>query len=135
MRMSRGKRKDGKGWAYGWPIKTDFACYIVPAVYVVNWKIFVEVTPTSVGQSTGLKDKKGKEIYGSIEIDGKMSKGGDIVKVMFGEQELIYACEWYTEIGAWVFRGNGEWLMYEDVFETCEIIGNVTDTPNLLEAD
>ena len=37
------------------------------------------VLPDSVGQSTGLKDKNEKEIYGSIPINGKMSKGGDVM--------------------------------------------------------
>ena len=80
----RGKTKEGK-WVYGW--------YIEP--YNAGGKSFIavghlehgeftptiyEVIPKTVGMSTGLKDKNDKEIYGSIKIDGKMSKGGDIVK-------------------------------------------------------
>ena len=78
---------------------------------------------------TGLKDSKRTKEY----PNGQKIWEGDIVKVLFGEQELIYACEWYDEIGAWVFRGNGEWLMFEDVFETSEVIGNIHENPELLE--
>ena len=59
----RGKRKDNREWVYGWYIKTDFADYIVPAEYIVNWKVFIEVIPETVGQSIGKNDKNGKEIF------------------------------------------------------------------------
>ncbi len=73
-------------------------------------------------QYTTLKDVNGKEIYKDT-----------IIEVWFGEEKLIYVCDWYDEIGAWVFRGNGEWLMYEDVFETCKIIGNIHENPKLIK--
>ena len=37
----------------------------------------IEVTPESLAMSTGKKDINGKMIFGSFEVDGKMSKGGD----------------------------------------------------------
>jgi len=39
------------------------------------------VHPDSIAQNTGIQDKNNTPIYGSIEIDGKMSRGGDIVEV------------------------------------------------------
>lgn len=68
MRTYRGKTKEGK-WVKGWYIKTDFADYIVPSEYVVNWKVFIEVIPETVGQSTGKTDINEEEMF-----------AGDIIK-------------------------------------------------------
>lgn len=75
MRPYRARRKDNNEWVYGWYIKTDFADYIVPAEYVVNWKVFIEVHPASVAQSTGKHDKNGDEIF-----EGDRDKDKGIVK-------------------------------------------------------
>lgn len=40
-----------------------------------------EIYPESLSVTyTGLTDKNGNSIYASFEVDGKMSKGGDIIK-------------------------------------------------------
>lgn len=39
--------------------------------------VWYQVHPESVAQFTGKLDKNKKEIYGSVEIDGKISRGGD----------------------------------------------------------
>lgn len=133
MRPYRGIPIYGKDFVYGWYIKLGNHHLIADEttdwdnageVGVIEIEGLIEVIPETLGQQTGLRDKNGTKIY-----------RGDICKVLFGEQELIYVCEWYEEIGAWVFRGNGEWLMWEDVFETCEIIGNKAQNPDLLEQD
>ena len=38
---------------------------------------FVEVLPLSLAMSTGISDKNKVPIYGSFEVDGVMSEGGD----------------------------------------------------------
>ena len=130
MRKFRGLNKDGK-WVEGWYCKVEGKSYIIPddsKMVQVDYTLvlgvvgFVAVDHKTVGQYTGLKDVNGKEIYKDT-----------IIEVWFGEEKLIYVCDWYDEIGAWVFRGNGEWLMYEDVFETCKIIGDKNTNPKLLE--
>ena len=83
MRKYRGLTKDGK-WVYGWYVKVEGKHYIVPddakllrrtisdynTVFGDVIVGFIEVIPKTVGQSTGLKDKKrtkeypeGQEIY------------------------------------------------------------------------
>ena len=42
-----------------------------------------EVHPDSVAQYTCMNDKNGKEIYGSIYLDGKLTKGGDVVSFYY----------------------------------------------------
>lgn len=66
MRPYRAKPIDPKlagedGFVYGWYVKADFAHYIVPAKYIVNWKVFIEVIGDTVGQQVGLKDKSSKK--------------------------------------------------------------------------
>lgn len=84
------------------------------------------VTPETIAMYTGLEDKNKKEIYGSIPINGKMSKGGDIVKGRdaFGEQSVT-GIE-YRDCG---FPP----LCFDELYWTeLEIIGNQTDNPELL---
>ncbi len=38
-----------------------------------------EIVPESLSMFTGLTDKNGKQIFGSIPIDGVMSMGGDVL--------------------------------------------------------
>ncbi len=42
------------------------------------------VDANSIGMNTGMKDVAGNYIYGSVEINGIMNRGGDIVSIPSG---------------------------------------------------
>jgi len=73
-----------------------------------------------IQQSTGLKDKNGKEIY-----------EGDIIKTdEFGDE---IAEVWFSEQGMWIF-GNKEKQKGEVFLDKShyEVIGNIYENPELL---
>lgn len=147
----RGLAIKGKRWVYGYYCKVEGTHYIIPESaedynsYIIG---LIEVDPESVGQFTGIRDKKrtkeypeGQEIYGAIPIDGKMSKGEDIVSVYYScidnkgwhEGSVKYdlskgGC--FTYAGFFIF--NLQLLSEQQGFEL-EVIGNAIENPELLE--
>ena len=126
--LFRGKRLDNGDWVYGYyvhigPVSCQRA-YIIPE-YASSLYVN-EVDPSTVGQYTGLKDKNGKRIF-----------EGDIAKVLQGKDKDI----------AYVGFENGAFMLYPktgNIYERTlweywyndwdvEIIGNITDNPELLE--
>ncbi len=156
MRNYRGKRENNGEWIEGYQVVIEGKDYIVPLdakTRVFSHRApepgcrrgildFIEVIPSTVAQSTGLKDKNKVKIYGSIEINGKMSKGGDIVKRTFhysndigdsvGEAKIeISEVKWKEDKGL-QFVGF-PFFPCDDIYNI-EVLGNQTDNPELLEA-
>jgi uncharacterized phage protein (TIGR01671 family) len=87
------------------------------------------VDPETVGQYTGLKDCNGKMIF-----------EGDIVRIITQLDEKDSG-EVYFDHGAWQVENHDSYndgygsLFHEDeIAHTIEIIGNVHDNPELMEA-
>jgi len=134
MREHRGQTKDGK-WVKGWYFELEDIHYIMPdTASTFTTKImtehfviegFIEVIPESVGQDTGLKDKKrteefpeGQPIFGSLEG----TKGGDIVMA-----SSIYG--WVSPRTVSEFGLNIRGMSLGEL----EVVGKAFDIPDLLE--
>lgn len=84
-----------------------------------------EVKTETIGQYTGLKDKNGKEIYeGDIVIDREDEVIGDIV---WNKEEASFYFSILYENGTYEEEKLNDWV------DVLEVIGNITDNPELLK--
>ena len=126
--LFRGKRTDNGEWFEGYLYITHNGEHEISVyneeVNIERWTH--EVDPSTVCQYTGLKDKNGERIF-----------EGDIAKVLQGKDKDI----------AYVGFENGAFMLYPktgNIYERTlweywyndwdvEVIGNITDNPELLE--
>jgi uncharacterized phage protein (TIGR01671 family) len=129
----RGLRTDGKGWVYGGYFQHT------PDEDGVRYYIFdfnegaVEVIPESVGQFTGLHDKKGKEIY-----EGDMLRDDNTDEDILIEDYSVVVwdekfCQWAIDNS--FAKDGSSFTNLVEYFgrETFEIIGNVFENPDLVK--
>lgn len=116
----RAKETSGKDWCYG--IMHNEGINLFP----------VSVDMETIGQFTGLTDKKGREIY-----------EGDIIKFHFmtsspSTSELFPTKKFFGEIttnkyNQWTILSDGLEIHIENAIKYGEIIGNIYDNKELLE--
>lgn len=147
--LYRGKRVDNGEWVYGYYYKIPAppVCFkedkkvvqvkhfiiLEHPNYVPDWgmprkMVQVEVDPETVGQCIGLPDKNGKKIYEGDFVafeDGTSTEAGFMDFVSIGE------VEWVKEIAGFTVSDRAS-ADIECVFESCEVVGNKWDTPDLL---
>lgn len=94
---------------------------------VMNDYITVSPDEIELMQSTGLKDKNGKEIF-----------EGDIVDYK-GRKAVI---KWHGSYASFIYRfvdeldkRSAEWYQLYLAYLKCEVIGNIYENPELLEAE
>lgn len=132
--LYRGKRIDNGKWIIGYYIVVDGISYIFPEKYFG----IVEVDPSTVGQYTGLPDRKGKRIFdgdiiqrkGYIYPNGKQEPCGE--RIVRG---VVIWMDDGRNAGCWCIDSNdehGNQTTY--CFDNSYIVvGNVHDNPELLE--
>ena len=128
--LFRGKRTINGDWVYGDFVHGNERKSLRDSIFVYDSETQsfndYEINPSTLGQYTGLTDKNGKRIF-----------EGDIAKVLQGKDKDI----------AYVGFENGAFMLYPktgNIYERTlweywyndwdvEVIGNITDNPELLE--
>lgn len=111
-------------------VVTDKRAGVEPGTYISNsvgLPFAYEVDPKTVGQSTGLKDKNGVEIF---EGDILVNQYGNVGYVAYLQQEAGFVVVKKKNDYRLGHRTTGESY---DVSNNHEIIGNFWENPNLLE--
>jgi uncharacterized phage protein (TIGR01671 family) len=125
--LFRAKRVDNGEWVEGYYIEDieNNKAYIFDKNYASiksgMFSCYYEVISESVGMWTGLNDKNGKKIFeGDIVIADDFSNG------CCTNQLKIKTIIKFVNCG-YQLNGRG----YNPDFSTCEIIGNITDNPEM----
>ena len=116
--LFRGKRFDNGEWVEGLPYKAKYGG--ISAIVNENEERFV-IIPETLRRYIGLTDKNGKRIFEQ-----------DIVIIEYSTTKVKGYIE-YQGVAFYVATNSDLWDINE--FVSIEVIGNVTDNPELLEVD
>ena len=128
----RGKRKDNGEWVEGYYSNLGGNRPCILKEHILNGKMArileyenIIVLPSTVGQYTSLDDKNGVRIF-----EGDIVRYGDTIhEVVFEKRNTTaYFGLVYSEIETMPFGH------YQDL-NHIEVIGNINDSPELLEGD
>jgi uncharacterized phage protein (TIGR01671 family) len=96
---------------------------------------FIEVDPETIGQSTGIPDENGKEVYDGDILGEWVDTDEGLVR---GKRQVF----WQNESGCWMLdssfgqdKTSGDNLTKELNLYIFEIIGNIHENPELLKSE
>ena len=126
--LFRGKLIDNSGWVYGLPSYDEDGEIGEIEVCSEDYIDFHLVNPSTICQCTGLKDKYGNLIFENDILSGHIDDE-------FPEDETRKRVVWH-ENGWWTNEPGCDDYEELDDFdsENFEVIGNMIDNPELLEA-
>ena len=138
--LFRGKRTYNREWIEGSLLKVTFNGETVYLIFGdcfsyngndVMALIHALVDPATVGQYTGLTDKNGKRIFDGdiVKIWGMSAGVNGLWRVVYSEVNH----EWALERDPNYHHHHFSFSDLNGFHETCEIIGNIHDNPDLLE--
>lgn len=121
--LFRGKRKDNGEWVYGYFLILPNGMYAI-----LSNAGYAYIAPKTRCQYTGLKDRNGRKIF-----------EGDIVKFV-ADDGKIGVIKWENYTAQYVIKSSDKFIFVFDNRYGCngtdlEIIGNIYDTPELLEVE
>lgn len=137
--LFKAKRKDNGEWIEGYYVYCRKRHYILQ---VLNKAIgfdereyeWVEVDPDTICQYTGLTDKNGKKIWENDILKCKKYIGGNFVDYCI---EVGYVEMKHGAFGLHRIKNDAYYRPFKDWLEDYEyeVVGNIFDNPELLEAE
>lgn len=131
----RGRRLDNGEWVYGFVFMQDGKAYIITDLTPCGF-IKHEVDPATVGLSTGMKDKNGREVYEGDIINWlmyRMDRKGYIeegrVEFRTNEQATVVINKLTTRDGRESVRN------ILNCSNDLKVVGNIHDNPELLKTE
>ena len=116
------KAKHFEEWHIGNIVKEPDGLYIRDIKENVMAYIDDEST---ICQCTGLKDKNGKLIWENDIVRGKMHGN-------YGYRKLVGVVQYYIDAFKINIEPNSFSGVYKNISDTCEVIGNIFDNPELV---
>ena len=122
--LFRGKLVNYNGWVYGNRINDD----------IINRNCYLgryAVIPETIGQFTGLCDKNSNKIFEGDICRFKRFNDIHVGKIVFNVKTASFVMWYQLIVGAYGEKATQKMLL--SVCDDIEVIGNIHDSPELLE--